>query len=86
MFPAFCGCRYIDFQTGHFAGFEQFKVDIHSANFGQIEGEPISSLLWTVAGHNYLTSLGKAYHRKQSKPSLIKIEEPPVGSGTSQFQ
>ena len=48
MFPAFCGCRYIDFQTGHFAGFEQFKVDIHSANFGQIEGEPISSLLWTV--------------------------------------
>ena len=48
MFLASCGCRYIDFQTGHFAGFEQFKVGIHSANFGQVEGEPIRSLLWTV--------------------------------------
>ena len=33
--------RYIDFQTGHFADFEQFKVDIHFANFGQVKIDPI---------------------------------------------
>ena len=39
---------YIDFQTGHFSDFEQFKVDIHFASFGQIRIDPISSLLLTL--------------------------------------
>ena len=32
---------YIDFQTSHFADFEQFKVDIYFANFGQVKIDPI---------------------------------------------
>ena len=26
--------RYVDFQTGHFADFKQFKIDIHFLNLG----------------------------------------------------
>ena len=35
-----------DFQTGKFADFEQFKIDSHVANFGQVQGDPnwLSSL------------------------------------------
>ena len=29
--------RYINFQTGYLTDFEQFKVDSHSTDFGQIE-------------------------------------------------
>ena len=47
------GDIYIDFQTSHFAEFEQFKVDIYFANFGQVKIDPIQYLLWT--GHNYFT-------------------------------
>ena len=32
---------YIDFQTSHFADFEQFKVDIYLANFGPVKIDPI---------------------------------------------
>ena len=34
---------YIDFQTGHFADDEQFKVDSHSADFGQVKTYPTCS-------------------------------------------
>ena len=35
-----------DFQTGKFADFEQFKIDSHFANFGQVQSDPnCSSLL-----------------------------------------
>ena len=27
---------YIDFQTSHFADYEQFKVDIYFADFGEV--------------------------------------------------
>ena len=40
--------RYIDFQTGHFADFKQFKVDIDFVNFGQVKIDPICSLLLTL--------------------------------------
>ena len=30
----------IDFQTSHFADFEQFKVDIYFDNFGQVKNWP----------------------------------------------
>ena len=29
-----------DFQTGKFADFEQFKIDSHFANFGQVQSDP----------------------------------------------
>ena len=29
--------RYIDFQTGHFANFEQFKIYSHFTDFGQFK-------------------------------------------------
>ena len=35
------------FQIGYFADLEQFKVDIHFANFGQVEIDPICSFLLT---------------------------------------
>ena len=35
--------RHIDFQTSHFADFEQFKVDICFANFEQAKIDPIWS-------------------------------------------
>ena len=38
----------IDFQTGYFADFEQFKVDIYFANFGQVRIDPVFSLLLTL--------------------------------------
>ena len=46
---------YIDFQTGYFADFEQFNIDIHSSNFGQVKTDPICSLLVLWAGHSYFT-------------------------------
>ena len=35
----------IDFQTSDFADFEQLKVDIYFANFGQVKTDPIRSFL-----------------------------------------
>ena len=32
---------YIDFQIGHFADFEEFKVDVYYANFGQVKTDTI---------------------------------------------
>ena len=29
-----------DFQTGKFVNFEQFKIDSHFANFGQVQSDP----------------------------------------------
>ena len=34
--------------TGHFADFEQFKVDIYFANYGQVRIDPIFFLLLTL--------------------------------------
>ena len=31
---------YIDFQTSHFANFEQFKIDNNLADFGQVIVDP----------------------------------------------
>ena len=37
-----------DFQTGKFADFEQFKIDSHFANFGQVQSDPSCSSLLTL--------------------------------------
>ena len=33
----------IDFQTGQFVDFEQFKIDSHFSDFGQVKIDPTSS-------------------------------------------
>ena len=38
----------IDFQIGHPADFEQFKVDIYFTNIGQVKIDPIWSILLTL--------------------------------------
>ena len=48
MFLVLRDWRYIDFQTGYFADFEQFKVDIYFANFGQVRIDPIFFLFLTL--------------------------------------
>ena len=45
-----------DFQTGKFTNFEQFKIDSHFANFGQVQSDPNCSSLLT---------LGKTLGRKK---------------------
>ena len=37
-----------DFQTGKFTNFEQFKIDSHFANFGQVQSDPNCSSLLTL--------------------------------------
>ena len=39
---------YIDFQIDHFVDLEQFKIDSHFANFGQVKIDPIESVLMTL--------------------------------------
>ena len=65
----------IDFQTSHY--FEQVKVDIYSANSGQVKIDPIRSFyrLWTVT--IILLSLVKTCLEDRFNPlRLIKIQEP----------
>ena len=78
--------KYIDFQNGYFANFEQFKIDIYFANFGQVIIGHIFSLLLLWIGHSYFTCLGKLCGEKQSKASVIKIQEPHIESGTRYIQ
>ena len=37
-----------DFQTGKFADLEQFTIDSHFANFGQVQSDPNCSYLLTL--------------------------------------
>ena len=57
----------IDFQTGYFAAFEQFKTDIYFANFWQVRIDSICSLLLTLVRSVILVSLGELCSKKQSK-------------------
>ena len=36
------------FQTGKFVNFEQFQIDSHFANFGQVQSDPNCSSLLTL--------------------------------------
>ena len=44
----FLASSWLDFQISHFAVFEQFKVDVHFANFRKVKTDPIHSLLLTL--------------------------------------
>ena len=70
------------FQTSHFADFEQFKVDIHFANFGQVKIGFIRFLLLLCAGHSYFTEFRQDMPRK----TIQIIQEPRIGSGASYFE
>ena len=72
----------MDFQTGHFAYFEQFKIDIHFANFGHVKIDPICSFLLLWTGQSYFIKFEQDMPRKTSQ----KTQEPGTRSGTSYFQ
>ena len=67
---------HIDFQTIHFADFEQFKVVSYFANFGQVKMDCLVFYDFrqvTVI----LLSLGKTCLEDDSNPlRLIKIQDP----------
>ena len=50
--------RYVDFQTGHFADFKQFKIDTHFLNLGTSNG-PYSFFFTYFGKASYLTDFGK---------------------------
>ena len=73
------GDIYIDFQTSHFADFEQFKVDIYFANFGQVKLGPTWPFLLTLDIQVTVILLvwGRHASKIDSNPlCLIKIQEP----------
>ena len=88
MFLVLRDWRYIDFQTGYFADFEQFKVDIYFANFGQVRIDSICFLFNDFVQVTVVLLIWVTYVAKNNpKPfRLIKIQEPRIGSGTSYFQ
>ena len=51
--------RHVDFQTGPFADFEQFKVDSHFGDFGKVKIDPTYSILPTWAGHSCFSEFGQ---------------------------
>ena len=71
------------FSNWSFWYFEQFKVDIHFANFGQVRIDPICFLFLTL-------DMSQLFYwvwvRHVAKNNPIKIQEPRIGSGTSYFQ
>ena len=67
-----------DFQTGKFAEFEQFKIDSHFANFGQVQSDPNCLSLLTLGRSVTLLTLGKTLGREK--------QELGIGYGVSHFQ
>ena len=60
----------IDFQTGHFADFEHFKIDSSLTDFGKVNIDPTGSFLLLWGCLSNFTELGKMLGReKQSKYS-----------------
>ena len=57
----------IDFETGHFASFEQFKIDLYFANFGQAKIDPFVVFYYFGQVTAILLYLGKTYCEKQAK-------------------
>ena len=77
MFLASPWLEIIDFQTSHFAGSEQLKVDICFANFGQVNTDPIQTFFIDFRHVTViLLNLGKACCKKTIQILLKKIQEP----------
>ena len=58
-FKLLCDWRYKDFQTGHFADFEQFKDDNYFVIFEQVKIDSIPSLLLTLDSSQFFTKFGQ---------------------------
>ena len=55
----------IKFSNRSFYYIEQFKVDIHFANFWQVKIDPIRFFFFfLLTGHSYFTEFEQAYHKK----------------------
>ena len=68
----------IDFQTSHFADFEQFKVNIYFTNLGQVKIRPIWSFL-IILDKSQLFYWVWVRHAAKNDPNplrLLKIQEP----------
>ena len=78
----------MDFQTSHFDDFEQFKVDIYFANFGQVKIHTFGSFLHFGQVTVILVSLGKTCRKKQFKPTPFDKNSRITGIrfGISHFQ
>ena len=55
----------------NFMFYEQFKVDIHFANFGQVKIDPIHSLLLLWTGRSYFTEFGQEI--PQNNPNSLGL-------------
>ena len=88
MFLASLWLEIYRFSNWSFCYFEQFKVDIHFANFGQVRIDPICSLLLTLDRSQLFYWVWVSYVAKTNPNPLhlVKIQEPHIGSGTSYFQ
>ena len=67
--------RYRDFQTGNFANFEQFTIDSHFSDFGQVKIDPswLYLLLW--AGHSFIEFWARLLAAKNNPNPLILIKK-----------
>ena len=78
---------YLNFQIGHFAAFEQFKVDVQFVTSGQVKIDPICSHVLTLDNSEsfYWVWVRHGTKNNPNPLSLIKINEPNIGSSTFQI-
>ena len=88
MFLASPWLKIYRFSNWSFCYFEQFKVDIYFTNFGQVQIDPIRSILLTLDRSQlfYWVWVRHAVKTNSNPLRLIKIQEPRIRSGTSHFQ
>ena len=79
-----------DFQTNNLADFEQFKIDGHFANFGQVINDPNCLCLLNLGRSKLflLTLSNKLSHKKTPNlhPLTKSSRVPSKAFGTSYFQ
>ena len=81
--------KYIDFQTGHFANFERFKIDSHFANFEQVKIDPDRSFVLILGRSQFKLVWARRQAAKNNSNPLgfaKKNQEPRSGSDRSPFQ
>ena len=62
--------RYIDFQTGHFADIEQFKINNYFADFKHVKTDPTYSFLLTLSKSKYFTEFRQDFRPLKSMQTL----------------
>ena len=77
--------RYIDFQTGHFADIEQFKINNYFADFKHVKTDPTYSFLLTLSKSKYFTEFRQDVRPRKSMQTFSvwqKIQEPGIYGGS----